>query len=655
LTAEDLPSTRVPLCAAVDSDPRSRTLARTMSLAIGIDLGTTRCAVGVFEGGRAATLLSGRHPFSLPSVVGVDEDGAPVLGERARRLTLTRPQAMWPGLRRLLGRRFDEQGLAAWRPFTPVRAAGGDVHVRVGEGATSPPELLAPLLRQARRTTETQLGEAVHAAVVAVRGQLGDAGRRATIAACRIAGIDVRRLVHSTTAAALVHQATRAAVGDELVAVVDFGGGGFDAALIEVGDRSVEVLAHRGVDVGGEDLDARVGEWLLAEAAERAGVDGAADPVVRARVRDVAERVRVALSDAKDAEVHLPYLAADEAGPRHLHTRLTQARLEKLTADLLERCKGAMLRALDESGRSAADVGHVLLVGGCARMPAVHGLAEAVFKQVPSAAPGGDDVVARGAALLGGLLATRSPERSVHEALSRPLWLQVGGAEPTPLFPRRAAVPAEHSEPVTTPGDGRPGPVCRVLEGDRTGGEPPTLLAFTVSGRPEVEVKFTLDHNHTLDLSVREVLRGKEARLAIEGRAGLEEHVLTNMVEEARAREAEARLADEVLARRQRLDAMIQRVERALGENDRLSPEVREATTAAMQAARAALQSGDDEQVTAATEAFAAALRPLPGELGAAAAPPAPPKRLQPLPAAAPVRAANEEVPPVGEDDEDEG
>jgi molecular chaperone DnaK len=608
-----------------------------MSLAIGIDLGTARCAVGVFEHGKAAALLAprgtGKQTYALPTAIGF-VDGASLVGDRVRRLALTRPQSMLLGLARLLGRRFDELDVQAWRPYGLLRAANGDVHVRLGEEGVSPAELLAPLILEARDAAESQLGEPIHAGVVAIRGQLNDVRRRATLAACRLGGLEVKRLVHSTTAAALAYQAGRPIHSDELVVIVDFGAGGFDAAVVEVGEKNLEVLAHRGVDVGGDDLDARLVEWLLSEFHEQTGVDGSADAVVRARMRDVAEKTRVALSDAKEAEIHLPYLAADEAGPKHLQTRLTQAKFEKKVADLLDRCDAAVQRALDDSGRSIKDVAHVLLVGGCTRMPVVHGRLETIFKQAPSSMLDVDEAVARGAALYAGLVASRHPERSVHEALSRPLWLQVGGAEPTQLFARRAAVPAEHSEPVTTPGDGRPSATCRILEGERVGGEPPVLLAFTVSGRPEVEVKFTLDHNQVLELSIREMLRGKEARLTIEGRGGLEDQVLATMVEAARAREAESRVAREIEERRQRLDGMIQRAERTANESKAIGPELRESVLVSAREAATALTSNDDEKVTAAIAAFAALLRSLPGELAAIAAPPAPPQRIQPVIAA---------------------
>jgi molecular chaperone DnaK len=609
-----------------------------MSLSVGIDLGTTRCAVGVMEAGKATTLLVGRQPYREPSVLGYEEDGSPVVGERARRLALTRPREMMLAARRLLGRRFDELDAEAWRAQPLLRAANGDVQVKLGERAVSTPELLAPLLRQVRQTTEAQLGESLPSVVVAVRGQLRDLQRRATLAACRLGGLEPRRLIHATTAAALVYHATRNSVGDQRIAVIDFGGGGFDVALIEVGDRSVEVLAQRGVEVGGEDLDARVIEWLLAELREQTGIDGAADPVVRARMRDAAEKARIALSEQKEVVVHLPYLAADEAGPKHLAAKLTQKRFEKLVADLLDRCAATVQRALDEAGRPVDQFTQVLFIGGCTRMPAMHERVETIFKTTPSAALDSDDVVARGAAIFAGLLASRSPELVVHEALSRPLWLQVGATEPRPLFPPRSPVPTEHSEPLETPGDGRPGVECRVLEGERAGGEAPLLLKFTIAGRPEVETKFTLDGNQVLDISIREMFRGKEARLVVEDRGGLEADVLAAMIEAARAEETEARAQRAIAERRQRLEGMAQRAERVAAEMEKLSPELRTAVTAGVRDARAVLQTQDDELVSAAIEAFATLLRPLPGELAAIAAPPAPTGRLQPVPVAPPKR-----------------
>lgn len=630
-----------------------------MSLPVGIDLGTTRCTVGLLEAGKAVGLLLGRELYREVSAVGHEDDGTVVVGERARRLCLTRPRQMMLAARRLLGRRFDELDHEQWRAQPLLRSEDGELKVRAlplgdeGEGeAIAPPMLLAALLQQVRRTTEQQLGESLPAVVVAVRGSLRDAQRRATIAACRLGGLEVRRLVHATTAVALAYHAGRTAVEDETIAVIDFGGGGFDAAIFEVGERSVEVLAQRGIEVGGEDLDARVVEWLLAEFREQTGVEGGADPVVRARMRDASEKARMALSGQKDVMIHLPYLAADEAGPKHLQVKLTQARLEKLVGDLLDRCAATVQRALDESGRAVDKVTQVLLVGGCSRMPAVHERVETIFKQIPGDGLNAEDVVARGAAIFAGLLASRSPELVVHEALSRPLWLQVGAGEVRPLFARGAAVPAEHSEPLTTPGDGRAGPECRVLEGDLGGGEPPVLLGFTLTGRLEVEVKFHLDANQVLEPAIRELFRGKEAHMEIE-RPGLDAGTLTAMVEAARAEELEARAARELGERRQRLEGMAQRAERVLGEVEKISAETREAVAAGVRDATAVLQTQDDELVTAAIEAFAGLLRPLPGELGAIAAPPAAPKRLQPVIAAPPKKyvAGGDEVVPESDDE----
>lgn len=609
-----------------------------MSTAIGIDFGTTRCAVGIFEGGRAAALLQGKGTFVLPAAVGVDAGGQVVLGDRARRLALTQPGAMLMYVHRLLGRRFEAATPGAWRPTALARAEHGDAAVVVGGHPLLPQALLGALAQEVRAVAEEQLGESVAQAVVSVPVHFGDAQRRALIHACRLGGLEVRRLVHPTTAAALVYQSGRTAVEDEAIALLDMGGGGASCAVVEVSERGVEVLAQRGLDIGGEDIDGRVVEWLLAEFKEQSGIDAAGDPGARARLRDAAEKAKIALSERKDVTIDLPFLAADEAGPKHLHAKLTQARLEKLAGDLLGRVSELVARVLDESGRTPEQVREVFLLGGTARVPALHERVEAIFKKIPSGKLDAVDTVARGAAIYAGLLASRHPELRVTEVVAHPIYLQRGEGEPQLVFPRRAPVPGEHPEEVRTPGDGRPSQEVRVLQGERSAsGEHELLASFTVSGqRQEVEVKFALDASQVLELSVREMLRGKEAKLHVRDRAGIPDEQLAAMVEAARARETELRAEREARERRQRLDAMLQRSERALSEQEKLTPEARASLEGAARDARAVLSSGDDALVTTAIEAFAAVLQPLGGELAALAAPPPPRVRLQPVVSAPP-------------------
>lgn len=621
-----------------------------MSTAIGIDLGTTRCTAGLFEGGRAAALLQGKGVMVLPAAVGVDPEGRVVVGDRARRMALLHSERIVLHVHRLLGRRFEAVRLGVWQPQALLRSEHGGASVKVGEHALLPESLVAALVGEVRAIGEEQLGEPIVQAVVSAPVHFQDAQRRALIHACRLGGLEVRRLIHPTTAAALVYHEGRAGVEDETIAVIDVGAGGLSCAVIEVKEREVEVLAQRGLALGGAEIDGRIVEWLLAEFRERTGTEGAADPLVRARMRDAAEKAKVVLSEKKDVELHLPFLAADEAGPKHLAVKLTQARLEKLAGDVLQRVGAAIAKVLEESGRSAEQVREVFVLGGAARMPAVHERVEAVFRKIPSARLDAVDTVARGAAILAGLLASRHPELRVHEVMAHPIAVKVGGAELQAVFAARAPVPAEGAVLLHTPGDGRPSSEARVFQGERGADEEDLLASLTVTGRPEVELKLRVDDSQVLELSVRELLRGKEARLHLAERAGIGEEKMVGMIEAARAREAEARGEREARDLRQRLEGIVQRAERALAEQEKLAPELRAAVEAGLRDARAVLASGDRTLTAAAIEGITAVLQPLGGDWAAMVAKPPPRTRLQPVVSAPPTRVKGEAA-NLGEDE----
>ncbi|WP_434420741.1 Hsp70 family protein [Nannocystis pusilla] len=626
-----------------------------MSTAIGIDLGTTRCTVGIFEHGRASALLQGKGVMVLPAAVAIDGEGAVVVGDRARRMALLRPDSSQLYVHRLLGRRFEAVTPGVWQPQTLVRAEHGDASVKLGEHSILPQALVAAQVAEVRAVAEEQLGEPVTHAVVTVPVYFGDAQRRALLHACRLGGLEVKRLVHSTTAAALLYQAERTGVDDEVIVLVDAGAGGVSCAVVEIKEREVAVLAQRGLALGGEDIDGRIAEWLLSERGE----EGGDAELVRSRIRDAAEKAKIALSERKDVEVHLPFLSADEAGPKHLAAKLTQARLEKLAGDVVQRIAGLVARVFEESGVALERVGDIMLLGGTSRIPALHEKVEAIFKKIPSSKLDTIDTVARGAAILAGLLASRHPEVRVHEALVHPLVVRLSGGEVQTLLTARAAVPAETAVVLNTPGDGRASAEARLYQGDRGAEEDDLLASFVVTGRPEVEVKLRVDDNQVLELSVRELLRGKEARLHVRERGGIAEEQLTAMVEAAREREAAVRLEREAHERRTRLEGMVQRCERILGEQEKLAPEVRATVEGGLRDARAVLAGGDPELVRTAIDGLAALLQPLGGEWAAIAAPPPPRARLQPVVAPPPKRvtadAANalEEAGEAVEDDDE--
>lgn len=632
-----------------------------MSTAIGIDLGTARCTAAIFEAGRAAALLQGKGVMVLPAAVGLDVEGRVVVGDRARRLALLHPEAMFLYTHRLLGRRFERVQGGVWQPWAWTRAEHGDAAVKAGEHSLLPQALVAAIVGEVRAIGEEQLGEPVTQAVVSVPVHFDDAQRRALLHACRLGGLEVRRLIHPTTAVGLVHLADRAGVEDEVICVVDVGAGGVSAAILEIKEREVAVLAQRGLPIGGEDIDGRIAEWLLSELREReAGVlEGAGAGLVRARIRDAAEKAKITLSEKREVEIHLPFIAADEAGPKHLVIKLTQNRFEKLAGDLLQRIAGLVAKVLEESGRTAEAVGEVLLLGGTSRIPALHERIETIFKKIPSARMDGVDVVARGAAILAGQLASRHPEMRVNDVAVRPLVVTVGGGQPQVVLPARAPVPGEHTLTLTTPGDGRISAEVRVFAGDRGADEDDLLASFVVAGRPEIDVKLRVDDNHVLEMSVRELLRGKEARLHVRERGGIPEEQLAGMVEAARAREVEARADKEARERKQRLEGMVGRCERVLAEQEKLGPELRATVEAGLRDARAVLASGDSGLLQPAIEGLAAVLQPLGGEWTAIAAPPPARQRLQPVVSAPPQKikadAANvalDEEGAAAEDDE---
>lgn len=625
-----------------------------MSTAIGIDLGTTRCTVGIFEAGRSAALLQGKGVMVLPSAVGVDAEGEVVVGDRARRMALLRPEAVQLYVHRLLGRRFEAVQPGVWQPRALSRTEHGDAGVQLGEHVLLPQALVAALVGEVRAIAEEQLAEPITHAVVSVPVYYSDAQRRALLHSCRLGGLEVRRLIHPTTAAALVYQAERTGVDDEVIAVIDAGAGGVSCAIAEIKEREVVVLAQRGLSLGGEDIDGRIVEWLLGQRAESAGGDAS---LVRSRVRDAAEKAKIALSERKEVEIHLPFLSADEAGPEHLTAKLTQARLEKLAGDIVQRIAGLVARVVDDAGVPVERIAEVLLLGGTSRIPVLHERIEEIFKKIPSARLDAVDTVARGAAILAGMLAARHPELRVHEALVRPLVVKVAGGEPQTLLAARAAVPAETAVVLQTPGDGRASPEARVFAGERGAEEDDLVASFVVTGRPEVEVKLRVDDNQVLELSIREMLRGKEAKLHVRERGGLGEEQLAAMVEVARAREAAARAEREQQERRTRLEGMVQRCERALSEQDKLSPEVRAGVETGLRDARAVLAANDPALVSTAIEGLVALLQPLGGEFAAIAAPPPPRQRLQPVVSAPPARVVAEaanSLEDVGEG-EDEG
>ena len=607
-----------------------------MSRSVAIDLGASWAALALSDGERAAIPSRGKAPLRVPAVVGLDTDGRLIAGDRARRLALARPRATAPGVAALLGRRLEAIDPAAWAPLALQRGRSGDVRVRLGDRLFAAPHLAAALLAELRAQGEALLGAPLGPVALAIPAHAGDAARRALEAAAAIAGLDLLRLVHATTAAALLYRHERAAVDDELIAVCDLGGGRFDAAVVLVREVGVEVLASRGADdVGGLDMDLRLVEWLRDTYVQPIGDDAAADPSVLVRLRDAAEKARIALSSAREAAVHLPFLFADDAGVHHLHARVTQAKMEALVQPAIDRCVDALQRALADVGKDAADLREIVLVGGAARMALFQDRVEALLRRPPHTRYLGGEAVARGAALYAAVLRGQR-DLQVVDLLGRDLVLERDGQAPALLLPRAAPLPASHTELIELAEPARPGEepspaAFRVLEGLH---DPVLVAACALRGRPAVDVTFAVDASGRLTLEHRQWARGKEAVLTVDERCGMDDAELAELCAHERAREdAERRLA-RAHALQQDLAGWVERGERVLAEvGEGLPAGARERLQSALQAARDARVADSYDGLEAAAAALDALAADLPPAIQLLLrGPPAPPSQPPPDP-----------------------
>lgn len=542
-----------------------------MAQAIGIDLGTSELTAAIVDGERARVLRRGKSEVRMPAVVGL-EGGELFAGDRARRLGLTRPRTTVHGALRLLGRRFDDLDLAAFAPLTITRAASGDAAVRLGERTFAPLQLVAAQLIALRREIEEVIAGPLPPVVVTIPAGAGDAERRALLGACKIAGVDVLRLCPATTAAALTVRGERALPGDAAIAVVDFGAGHFTTSVVELREGAVEVVAAVTVPVGSQDLDARVAEWLVGEVRQQLGLGddpAAIDPTLRARVRDAAAKAKIALSGARERDLHLPFLGADEAGPRHFAGRLTQTKLEALGKDVIDRCADAFTRALALGRRDAAALESIVLTGQGAHLPLLQDRVEALAGRSPELRWLAGDPIARGAATLAGLLLAESAEVSVLEVAGRPITIEREGQAPALLFAAAAPLPTSHTELFEAAGDGPTGRFA-LAEGER--GQL-RLGDFTLAGRPEIDLTFHLDKHGCLDMSFRTSFRGREASLVSDGRLGLGPEALDALVAHERAIEEALRRERRTHELTLRLGDRLDRGARALAELGEALPE----------------------------------------------------------------------------------
>ena len=577
-----------------------------MGKVIGIDLGTTNSCVAVLEGGEPKVIANAEGFRTTPSVVAFSKTGERLVGLVARRQSITNPRNTIYSIKRFMGRKFEEVGSEIKLvPYEVVRGENGDARVRVGDKELSPPEISAMVLQKMKQTAEEYLGEKVTEAVVTVPAYFNDSQRQATKDACRVAGLDVKRIINEPTAAALAYGLDKKK--DEKIAVFDLGGGTFDISILEIGDGVFQVKStHGDTHLGGDDFDQRVIEWLAEEYKKQEGIDLRKDPMALQRLKEAAEKAKCELSTTLETEINLPFITADQSGPKHLVLRLSRSKLEQLCAELIERCRGPVLQALKDAGLAAAQIDEVVLVGGATRMPRVQDLVREVFGKEPHKGVNPDEVVAVGAAIQGAVLAGDVREVVLLDVTPLSLGIETLGGVSTTLIPRNTTIPTRKSEVFSTASDSQTTVEVHVLQGERpmaVGNK--TIGRFHLDGippaprgTPQVEVSFDIDANGILHVFAKDRATGKEQSIRIEASSGLSETDIQSMVRDAEEHAGEDRKRRESVETRNKADHLAYEVEKNLAEHGaKLDAGAKSEVEAALAQLRETLK-GDDVAAT---------------------------------------------------------
>jgi molecular chaperone DnaK len=545
-----------------------------MGKIIGIDLGTTNSVVAIMEGKEPKVIVNEEGDRLTPSVVAWDDQGQVLVGQIAKRQAITNPENTIFSAKRFIGRRWEEVQEEIKRiPYKAVRRENGDVAFEIRGQLISPQEVSAHVLRKLKKAAEDYLGEPVTEAVITVPAYFNDAQRQATKDAGRIAGLDVKRIVNEPTAAALAYGLDKKE--DEVISVYDFGGGTFDVSILEVGDNVVQVIATNGdTHLGGDDIDQRVMDYLIAEFKKDQGIDVSKDKMVIQRLKDAAEKAKIELSSKLETTVNLPFLTADASGPKHLNIRLTRAKLESMIEDLVDRTLDPCKKALADSGKSASEIQEAVLVGGSTRIPMVQDRVKKFFGREPHKGVNPDEVVAIGAAVQAGVLSGEVKDMVLLDVTPLTLGVETLGAVMTSMIPRNTTIPTRREEVFSTAEDNQGSVEIHVLQGERASArDNRTLGRFRLEGImpaprgvPKIRVTFDIDANGILSVTAKDEATGKDQKITITANSGLAESEIEKMVKDAQAHEEEDKRRREEVETRNKADQLVYSVERMLGE-----------------------------------------------------------------------------------------